>query len=637
MAKQPKVPPKPAKFSKPKLVCSLCENEFEQPMLLPCLHTFCRIPCLERIVVSKNGQLHLTCPTCQTVVSLPDTGVAGLQTDLHAENMLKKHKAIKKTEDKCDNCKESTIAHFFCETCSELICGDCTANTHRSHNYHPINEVMSKHKDELVSSLRPVRDMMGTVQETLQAYTTRATDINNQKAIVEADIHRKIDQLHQLLDQRRVDLMIALASSTEQKLNELATQRNRVEKTHKKISGCLEYTTRCLQSGERDEVLKLKTPVLKQIEKITTEFDPDTLQPKTEADLQCFTDDRASQACREFGSVASATGNEENIYDNLDDTNFTLTDNQCYEHISLKSKEPSSQVRQQQPSNSSHQSAALPSATKNLRKSRTIVPNLHSPFGVVMNSKLQMIVIDSGKHRVLIMTSTGEKISSFGKQGSGKGQFKQPCGVAVDNDNCIYVADNNNHRIQKFTPDGKFVAAIGRCGNGKYQFVYPISICFNKTNEHLYVCDQLNHRIQVFTTDLTFVQSIGSRGSGNGNLNHPKSCAFDSSDRLYVADCSNNRVQVFTIEGEFVRAFPYDGTLQSPFAVAIDNMQKVYVSELNRDQVKIFQADGKYMHSFGAKGTEEGQFRDIRSICFDGNDTMIISDSLNNRLQLFNL
>ena len=66
--------------------------------------------------------------------------------------------------------------------------------------------------------------MMDTVQETLQAYTTQAAEINHQKAIVEADIHKKIDQLHQVLDQRRVDLVIALASSTEQKLNELATQ-----------------------------------------------------------------------------------------------------------------------------------------------------------------------------------------------------------------------------------------------------------------------------------------------------------------------------------------------------------------------------------------------------------------------------
>ena len=639
-------------------------------------------------MVKKNEQLYLTCPTCQTVVSLPDSGVAGLQTDIHAENMLKKHKALKNTEYKCDNCKESTAvkycqeckkfmcekclnihatrgdfsshrllsssvtkdpkvaasssikcekhrdreAYCFCETCSELICGDCTANAHLSHNYHPINDVISKHQDELVSSLRPVKDMMDTVQETLQAYTTRATEINNQKAIVEADIHRKIDQLHQVLDQRRVDLVIALVSSTEQKLNELSTQRDYVEKTHKKISGCLEYATGCLQSGERDEVLKLKAPVLKQIEEITAEFDPDTLQPKTKADIQCFTDDRASQACQEFGCIVNAISSEAK---SLDDTNFTLSENQCYESVSFKSKKPPSQIRRHQPSNFTHQSEALSTPAKNLRKPKMIVKRLNSPFGVAVNSKRHMIVAECSKHCVTILTSTGQKITRFGKRGSGKGQFKQPCGVAVDNDDYIYVADNSNHRVQKFTPDGRFVAAVGRCGNGRCQFVYPLSICFNKANQHLYVCDQLNHRIQVLTTDLTFVQNIGGHGKGNGKLNYPKSCAFNSSNNLYVADCSNNCVQVFTLDGEFVRAFPNTGTMQNPLAIALDRKDEVYLSELNQDQVKIFQVNGDYVGLFGAKGTEEGQFRDIRSICFDGNNAVIISDSLNKRLQLF--
>ena len=627
-------------------------------------------------MVKKNEQLHLTCPTCQTEVSLPDTGVAGLQTDLHAEKMVKRQKALKNT---CENCKESTAVKYcqeckkficekcldkhetskdfsshrvlsvtdtksaqplsvncerhherqalvFCQTCSELICGVCTSIAHKHHEYHPIDEVFLKHHDELTASVRPVKEMMDTVEQALKAYTTRATEIKNQKAIVEADIGRKIDQLHQLLDQRREDLVTALSLSMEQKLNELAAQRDQVAMTHKKVSRCSEYLKECLQSGEKDEVLKMKAPVLQRMEEITAEFDPDTLQPKVEADIQCLTDDKASQACQEFGSITSS---DENVYENMEDTDFTLLDNQCYGPATCESIQPPSQATQQRPPSSPKPSG------KKVRKPKKTVQGLHNPFGVAVNSKQQMIVVDSGEHRVLVMTSTGEKIFSFGKQGSGKGEFKQPCGVAVDSDDCIYVSDNNNHRVQKFTPDGRFVAAVGTCGNGTHQFVYPISICFNKTNQCLYVCDQLNHRIQVFTTDLTFVQSIGGHGKGNGKLNYPKSCAFNSSNNLYVADCSNNCVQVFTVDGEFVRAFPNDGTLQDPFAIATDRKDKVYVSELNRDQVKIFQANGKYVHSFGEKGTEEGQFRDIGSICFDENTTMIISDSLNNRLQLF--
>ena len=78
--------------------------------------------------------------------------------------------------------------------------------------------------------------------------------------------------------------------------------------------------------------------------------------------------------------------------------------------------------------------------------------------------------------------------------------------------------------------------------------------------------------------------------------------------------------------------------MQKPFAIAIDSNDKVYLSELSQDRVKIFKVDGEYEKSFGAKGTEEGQFRDIGSISFNGShNTMIISDSFNNRLQIFNV
>ena len=596
MAEPPAIPEKPLKFSDPKMECSICQNIFNQPILLPCLHTFCRLPCLERIVTNKNGRLSLTCPLCQKKVCLPENGVAALQTDLHAENMLKRHEVLKKSErtkHKCENCKKSAAVNYcqeckkfmcekcvqmhqmwgdfsshglltlseikepmsanpssircerhkdkealiYCETCSEMNCGDCTVISHRGHECHPVDDVFSKYLDELTSGLEPAKEMMETVHQALEAYNTRATEIDQQKANVEDDIHREIDWLHQVLDQRREDLLIALASSTQQKMNELATREHRVERMHQTISGCLDYAARCLQSGEKDEVVKLKVPILKRIEEITKELDPDTLQPKIEADIQCITDDRAGQACQEFGSIVTVSTVEENVYDNLDDTNFTLIDNQSYGPASVKSENPG-----QTQIISPHRSRATTAPVKIFEKPIRTIKGFNAPFGVTTNSKNQIIVVDSGKHRVIIMTSTGERISSFGKQGSGKGHFKRPCGVAVDNDDCIYVTDNNNHRIQKFTSDGRFLAVLGKRGNGRHQFIYPISICFNKTNYHLYVCDQLNHRIQVFRTDLTFVLSIGGRGRGKGKLNYPKSCAFDSSNNLYVADCSNNCV-----------------------------------------------------------------------------------------------
>lgn len=49
------------------LFCPLCHEMFNNPRLLPCLHTFCK-RCLENLVVPRSSSL--SCPACRTDVVL---------------------------------------------------------------------------------------------------------------------------------------------------------------------------------------------------------------------------------------------------------------------------------------------------------------------------------------------------------------------------------------------------------------------------------------------------------------------------------------------------------------------------------------------------------------------------------------
>ena len=77
------------------------------------------------------------------------------------------------------------------------------------------------------------------------------------------------------------------------------------------------------------------------------------------------------------------------------------------------------------------------------------------PWGVAVNKRGEIVMGEYGAHCVSIISSTGEKLQSFGSQGSGHGQFNCICGVTVDYDydGKIFVTDGRNHCIQKFTPD----------------------------------------------------------------------------------------------------------------------------------------------------------------------------------------
>jgi len=60
--------------------------------------------------------------------------------------------------------------------------------------------------------------------------------------------------------------------------------------------------------------------------------------------------------------------------------------------------------------------------------------------------------------RVSIFDADGGFIRSFGKLGSGPGEFRTPHDIAIDDQDRLWVADRGNYRIQIFDLDGRYLA-----------------------------------------------------------------------------------------------------------------------------------------------------------------------------------
>ena len=194
-----------------------------------------------------------------------------------------------------------------------------------------------------------------------------------------------------------------------------------------------------------------------------------------------------------------------------------------------------------------------------------------------------------GEHCVSMFSGSGDKIRSFGTYGSQRGQMINPLGVAVDTEGNILVADSGNHRIQKFSSEGEALTAIG---HSQLQSPHGIA-CSDK----IYVADAHSHRVLVLNPDLTIAGTFGKEGSGKGRFCKPCGVACDSAGKVYVADQGNNRIQVFTAEGKFLSTI---GGLQgAPCGVAIDNSGMVYVSEFHNSCVSVFTQEGELVKSFG--------------------------------------
>ena len=352
------------------LECSVCLDTLTDAKLLPCFHSFCK-KCLERLVVQDHDGHTLCCPTCRRTTLLPPTGVSGLQTDFHAEGLFEIRDMLSKTKEpqkihceKCDTsiatafcrdcgqfvCNKCTEMHqiwkefkthkiasfgdiqreaadfvpskkkviycpkhsesilkIYCETCGELICSDCTIRLHRGHNYDLVTDTFQRHKGEIVSSLQPVKQHLATVNEAIQALDTRKTDIEEQRTTIEADIHKQINHLLQALEQRRTELVGQLDQLTQQKLKGLAAKRDQCELVQTQLSSCLDYVEGSLKTSSEGEILAVKSTVLKQVQQITAEFNPNTLVPEQKANMILVTNNvqELHRTCRGFAEVVA--------------------------------------------------------------------------------------------------------------------------------------------------------------------------------------------------------------------------------------------------------------------------------------------------------------------------------------------
>ena len=281
---------------------------------------------------------------------------------------------------------------------------------------------------------------------------------------------------------------------------------------------------------------------------------------------------------------------------------------------------------------------AVTSSPQSLGQPVRVIGKLQQPYFVTTNGQNQIIVTEASSKCVSMFSPEGEKIHSFGSDGTNDGQFQFPTGVTVDNVGNIYVVDNINHRIHKFSSDGKFIQSVGTQGSGQLQLYHPMGVSFNPNNQKLYVCDQSNHRVQVLDTDLTYHSTIGKKGTGNGEFKYTQDIAFNSNGDIYVTDYNNHRVQIFNQDGIFLRTLrkkQQGQTLQYPFGIAVDSSDTVYVGKWNTGCISVFTAEGEYLTTFGGKGKAEGQFDCPYGLHINKNDSLLVCDLHNGRIQIF--
>ena len=593
---------------------------------------------------------------------MPDRGVAGLQPAFHINRLLEVQQSLQRVENPAATPEGEVKLHkpsvqscfehheeelrLYCQTCGELVCVQCIMKDgkHHDHDCTVLQKAFEKYKEKIASFLEPMEKQVMTIRKVLAQLDARSGEISDQRAVTEENIHVTFRRLREVLNVRETELVGRLHALTQEKLKDLAAQRDQIEATLAQLHSCLHYMRESLRPGNEGDVLLMKENTVRQVKELTT---PDIVEPCTKADIAFSAPADMTAVCGNFGQIFSLgwsdpskchlKGKGQEVTTAVDETCSALLQaidfegKPCMEPMKSLECELVSEITgtrascnverrgqsqyeisyqptikgrhelhvrvQSQHIRGSPLSLAAKSPVKKLGDSILTINRVESPHGVAVNQRGEVLIAELNGDHVSVFSPSGEKLQSFGERGFGPGKFVGSRGVAVDGEGNILVTDHHNHRIQKFTAEGKFLAAVGTRGSGPLQFFYPGDVAFNPSNGMVYVVDMCNRRVQVLNSDLTFSSTFEEKGS------EPWGIACDSTGKVYVSDRGNHRILVFTAEGKCIRKFGRRGQgigeIDRPRGVAIDSNDMVYVSEGANRRVSVFTTVGNFVTVFG--------------------------------------
>jgi DNA-binding beta-propeller fold protein YncE len=182
----------------------------------------------------------------------------------------------------------------------------------------------------------------------------------------------------------------------------------------------------------------------------------------------------------------------------------------------------------------------------------------------------------ASRMRVLRFSKDGKFILSWGKEGTGPGEFNVPHGIAIDSTGRIFVADRGNNRIQIFDQQGKYLAEWKQFGKPCGLFIDAkdnIYVADSDSNEDLWdykysvdnPCADCLKRVRrppdVGADNITFTEGIriGSTKDGvvrayipprmgpAGPIDLTERVSVDSQGNVYLADARTLHIRKYTL------------------------------------------------------------------------------------------
>lgn len=221
------------------------------------------------------------------------------------------------------------------------------------------------------------------------------------------------------------------------------------------------------------------------------------------------------------------------------------------------------------------------------------------PHGVTLSYDGTLWCVDDGDHTIRRCTPEGKVLMTLGIPGrpaeAGSGMpFNRPTKVAEEpGTHNLFISDGyGNARVHKFTPQGERILSWGRYGTGPGEFnlVHMVAV---DPKGRVYVADRENHRVQIFDSEGNYLSEW------RHHLHRPCGLYISDEPLVYIGQLGpalpvnrdypnlGARISIHDLEGNLVawlgdeRPGLGPGQFLAPHGIAVDSRGDIYVGEVS--------------------------------------------------------
>ena len=281
------------------LTCSVCLDRYVDPRVLTCHHSFCK----NCIIPMEQGRLVVKCPICRESTQLREGASRTLPVAFHVNQLLEINDELKKEpatacvshSNGCENCTEhERPLDFYCETCDEFICLNCSKESHQQHQYDSASKGFEKNKREIKSCLEPVKVQMREITDkAIPLYDVVGKMIQDQSENLKEDIVQAVQRIANELERRKENLLEQVDRATLQKTRLNLLKRDEVNKVLAELNSCNEFVEEKLNSQSPYQLHAVKKSLVQRIADTRSKVIVSELQPDQEPDTRFVLDQMA--------------------------------------------------------------------------------------------------------------------------------------------------------------------------------------------------------------------------------------------------------------------------------------------------------------------------------------------------------